>query len=67
MNTITIIEKNSTSAKYTISDVNSLVLMSRGIDYERNGDDIHFVIDLSEGWLFDVEAMLSRILGNDML
>ena len=63
MNTITIIEKNNTSVKYTISDVNSLILMSRGIDYERNGDDIHFTVDLSECWLFNVEDMLTRIFG----
>ena len=67
MNTITIIEKNSTSVKYTISEVNILILMSRGIDYERNGDDMHFTVDLSEGWLFNVEDMLSRIFGKAML
>ena len=67
MNTITIIEKNSTSVEYTISEVNSLILMSRGIDYERNGDDMHFTIDLSEGWLFNVEDMLTRISGTQMI
>lgn len=67
MNTVTIIEKNSTGVKYTITEVNSLILMSKGIDYERNGDDIHFTIDLSEGWLFDVEAMLTRIFGKSLL
>ena len=67
MNTLTIIEKNSTSVRYTISEVNSLILMSNGIDYDNNGDDMHFTIDLSEGWLFNVEAMLSRIFGKSLI
>ncbi len=63
MNKLIVTEVNNTSKTYTLSEVNVAILMMHGIDYTKDNGVLVFSIDKSDGWLFNIDAMLNRLLG----
>ena len=48
---------------YNINSVVACKLMMQGIDYTEEDGVTTFAVDFNEGWLFNIEGYLSRVLG----
>ena len=60
MNTLLITDNKT--VKRNITEVQSAILLMHGIDYTKDGDKLIFSIDYNDGYLFDIKAMIKRVL-----
>lgn len=60
MNTLLITDNKT--IKRNITEVQTVILLMHGIDYIKEGDKLVFSVDYNDGWLFDIKAMIKRVL-----